>query len=68
MKLTAILFFLTFTKKLHNLFVRLGDAGAAESAKLDASLLRSSEHRVVAVADEKRRGGVPVSFRTICLR
>ena len=58
-RIVTRLLFLAVSEQLHDLLVRLGDAGGAHGAELDASLLRAAEDGVVAITDDHGGADVP---------
>ena len=64
-RIVTRLLFLAVSEQLHDLLVRLGDAGGAHGAELDASLLRAAEDGVVAITDDHGGAGgegLPASY------
>ena len=58
-RIVTRLLFLAVSEQLHDLLVRLGDAGGSHGAELDASLLRAAEDGVVAITDDHGGADVP---------
>ena len=67
-RIVTRLLFLAVSEQLHDLLVRLGDAGGAHGAELDASLLRAAEDGVVAITDDHGGADVPRCLGFVGLR